>query len=61
MLMQTTHEKDSIPVATRITEGMKKAIQKVLLTDGHLNIADYLRDLVRKDLEHRGMLEGKRE
>jgi len=48
---------ESIPIATRITGHMQKAIEKVLLADGHLNQSDYLRDLIRKDLEHRGLLE----
>lgn len=38
---------------------MGKGIEKVLLIDGHLNTADYVRDLIRKDLEKRGLLEGK--
>jgi hypothetical protein len=35
---------------------MYKAVQAVLLTNAHVNLADYLRDLVRKDLETRGVL-----
>jgi hypothetical protein len=57
--MQTQKEKDSITVSTRVTENMGKGIEKVLLIDGHLNTADYVRDLIRKDLEKRGLLEGK--
>lgn len=46
----------TIPVATRITEPMKEAIFRVLLTNAHINMADYIRDLIRKDLEKRGLL-----
>jgi hypothetical protein len=53
--MQTI-TKETIPVGTRITEIMQKGIEKVLTTDGHLNTADYIRDLIRKDLEKRGLL-----
>jgi len=50
-------EKETVPVSTRITDPMQKAIQKVLLTNAHINMADYLRDLIRKDLEKRGLFE----
>jgi Arc/MetJ-type ribon-helix-helix transcriptional regulator len=49
-------EKETIPIGTRITETMKKCVEKILLTDGHVNKADYVRDLIRKDLEQRGLL-----
>jgi Arc/MetJ-type ribon-helix-helix transcriptional regulator len=52
--MQT---KESVPVSTRITETMQKAMDEVLQSNGHLNTADYVRDLIRKDLESRGFLE----
>jgi Arc/MetJ-type ribon-helix-helix transcriptional regulator len=45
------------PISTRITSNMHQAIEKLLLSDGHLNIADYIRDLIREDLERRGLLE----
>jgi Arc/MetJ-type ribon-helix-helix transcriptional regulator len=51
-----TENKETIPIGTRITEAMQKAIEQVLLTDGHVNRADYVRDLIRKDLENRGLL-----
>jgi hypothetical protein len=35
---------------------MQKGIEQVLATDGHLNTADYIRDLIRKDLESRELL-----
>jgi Arc/MetJ-type ribon-helix-helix transcriptional regulator len=54
--MQTKKEIETIPVATRITKPMLKAIQMVLATNAHINIADYVRDLIRRDLEERGVL-----
>ncbi len=57
--MQTKmRDKETIPIARRITENMQKAIEKILLTDGHLNTADYVRDLIREDLDRRGLLKG---
>ena len=48
--------KETVPIGTRITEAMQKGITQVLSSDGHVNKADYLRDLIRKDLEKRGLL-----
>ena len=36
---------------------MHLAMDKILQTNGHLNTADYVRDLIRKDLAERGLLE----
>jgi Arc/MetJ-type ribon-helix-helix transcriptional regulator len=52
-------EIETVPVATRITKSMFKAVQTVLLSNAHLNVADYVRDLIRKDLEKRGVLDEK--
>lgn len=46
---------DTVPVSTRITHPMKRAINEVLQTNAHINTADYIRDLIRKDLENRGV------
>lgn len=54
--MQTDKIKETIPIGTRITSAMQKGIERVLDTDGHVNTADYVRDLIRKDLEKRGLL-----
>ena len=58
--MQTTKntkkETQSIPVATRVTKPMHKAMLSLLTIDAHINIADYLRDLIRKDLEDKGII-----
>jgi len=42
-------------VSTRVTKPMFKRIQTVLETNAHINTADYVRDLIRRDLEDRGM------
>jgi len=47
---------DTRTVSTRITRPMLKAIQTLLATNAHINIADYVRDLIRRDLEERGVL-----
>ena len=54
--MQTDKVKETISIGTRITEAMQKGIERVLATDGHVNTADYVRDLIRKDLEKRELL-----
>jgi Arc/MetJ-type ribon-helix-helix transcriptional regulator len=46
---------ETIPVSTRITRPMRRAINGVLQVNAHINVADYLRDLIRKDLESRGV------
>jgi Arc/MetJ-type ribon-helix-helix transcriptional regulator len=48
--------KETISIGTRITKVMQKSVEQVLQTDGHVNKADYVRDLIRKDLEKRGLL-----
>jgi Arc/MetJ-type ribon-helix-helix transcriptional regulator len=57
--MITEKVRETIPIGTRITEAMQKGIDRVLATDGHVNTADYVRDLIRKDLEKRGLLNEK--
>ena len=46
---------ETTPVSTRITKPMRKAIKDLLKINAHVNVADYLRDLIRKDLEARGV------
>jgi Arc/MetJ-type ribon-helix-helix transcriptional regulator len=55
--MQT--DKETITIGTRITKAMKKDLDKLLASNGHLNTADYVRDLIRKDLERRELLEAR--
>lgn len=43
-------------VSTRVTESTYNAISQVIANNGHVNIADYLRDLIRIDLEKRGLM-----
>ena len=52
----TRKEKQTVPVATRITKPMFKGIQIILASDAHINTADYIRDLIRRDLDERGVL-----
>ena len=42
-------------VSTRITHPMRRGINMVLEVSAYINMADYLRDLIRKDLELRGI------
>lgn len=51
-----TENRETIPIGTRITAAMQNGINKVLAVNGHINTADYVRDLIRKDLEKRGIL-----
>lgn len=51
----TQKEVETVTVATRITKSMYNSIQTVLAVNAHLNIADYMRDLIRRDLENRGV------
>ena len=45
---------ETTPVSTRITKPMRKAISDLLRVNAHVNVADYVRDLIRKDLESKG-------
>ena len=51
--MCTEKVRETIPIGTRITEAMQKGIERVLATNGFVNTADYVRDLIRSDLEAR--------
>ena len=46
---------ETVPVSTRITRSMRRAINEVLQVNAHINTADYLRDLIRLDLNSRGI------
>jgi len=46
---------ETTTVSTRITKPMHKALLDFLSINAHINVADYLRDLIRKDLEKRGI------
>jgi hypothetical protein len=57
--MQAEKEAESVTVATRITRPMWEAMLRLLMSNAHLNTADYVRDLIRRDLETRGVLDEK--
>ena len=46
---------ETVTVATRVTKPMLKGIQTILAINAHINTADYVRDLIRRDLEDRGV------
>jgi len=46
---------DTYPISARVTMSMLKAIDTVIESGKYLRVSDYLRDLVRKDLEERGI------
>lgn len=46
---------DTHPISARVTFSMLRAINLVLKGGKYLRVSDYLRDLVRKDLEERGI------
>jgi Arc/MetJ-type ribon-helix-helix transcriptional regulator len=43
-------------IGTRVTKAMYDAIVKLLEKDSHVTVSDYLRDILRRDLEGRGFL-----
>lgn len=49
-------ECDNVVVGTRVTKPMFQAVLKCLELGSHITIADYLRDVLRRDLEARGFL-----
>jgi len=46
-----TKTDETITVGTRITKSMYNELIRLLKKNPHLNMADYLRDLIRKELE----------
>jgi hypothetical protein len=49
-------EIDSLVIGTRITRPMHQALTKLVQFDSHFTISEYLRDLLRRDLESKGFL-----
>ena len=43
------------PLSARVTHSMLKAIDEVIDSGKYLRVSDYLRDLIRRDLEERGI------
>ena len=50
-------DRETVPVATRINRYTHNKIQRILLETSHINVSDYLRDLIRRDLEARNKKE----
>jgi len=46
---------DTYPLSARVTLPMLNAIDNVIDSGKYLRVSDYLRDLIRKDLEERGI------
>ena len=46
---------DTKVVSGRISPAMYEAVIKVVESGPYVNVTDYLRDIIRKDLEARGM------
>jgi Arc/MetJ-type ribon-helix-helix transcriptional regulator len=59
MSKQTEFEIESTVIATRITKPMYEALLRLLTLDAHITISDYIRDLIRRDLEQKGLLKTK--
>jgi metal-responsive CopG/Arc/MetJ family transcriptional regulator len=43
-------------MSTRVSKRMAKEVDNIINNDGHVNRADYLRDLIRQDLEKRTLM-----
>jgi Arc/MetJ-type ribon-helix-helix transcriptional regulator len=43
-----------VTVSTRITSSMLERLNEYLISDAHVSISDYVRDLIRRDLETKG-------
>ena len=61
MSRQTQFEIESTVISTRITKPMYKTLLKMLSLNAHVTVADYIRDLIRRDLEQKGLLEIKQQ
>ena len=46
---------DTKVISGRISPGMYEAVIKVVESGAYVDVTDYLRDLIRKDLEARGI------
>jgi|GEM_PF-2079136 len=56
MSRQTEFEIESTVISTRVTKPMYEALLRLLALNAHITISDYLRDLIRRDLEQKGLL-----
>jgi Arc/MetJ-type ribon-helix-helix transcriptional regulator len=48
---------ESVTVATRITKAMYDAVQRIVQLNAHVSVSDYVRDVIRRDLERKGLLD----
>jgi len=46
-------KEQTVAVSTRISKSMFQELKSVLPKSSHINLADYLRDLIRLDLKSR--------
>jgi Arc/MetJ-type ribon-helix-helix transcriptional regulator len=49
------NQRTTVPISTRVTKPMYEAILRFLKCSAHINTSDYLRDLIREDLERKGV------
>ena len=49
-----TMDIETVSISTRVTPRMAKAINDIVVHDRYISTSDYLRDLIRKDLNERG-------
>lgn len=59
--MSKQTEIETTVIATRVTKNMYEALLKRISLDAHITVSDYLRDLIRRDLEQKGFLKIKLE
>jgi len=43
-------------VSARVTEQVSKEIDRIVYTEGYIDVGDYIRNLIRKDLKQRGII-----
>ena len=54
--MSRQTEIETLTVSTRITKPMYEALLRILTKNAHVTVSDYIRDLIRRDLEAKGLL-----
>jgi len=42
-------------VSARVTEQVSKEIDRIVYTEGYIDVGDYIRNLIRKDFKKRGI------
>ncbi len=51
---------ESVTLGVRITKTMRDKILELLIVNAHVSISDYLRDIIRHDLESKGCFDNER-